>query len=66
MTSETVGVLDDITSRFVGVVGNIVDNLGDFVISTVDQLPGTIDTISRTVNSAVADGGEQVSIFLIV
>ena len=63
MKSETVNVLDDLTARFLTGFGGILNGLGEFVINTVDQLPGTIDAISKSINTAVNEGNDRVSMF---
>ncbi|XP_045102116.1 uncharacterized protein LOC123498765 [Portunus trituberculatus] len=62
LTSETVNAMDEAAAKMTTAFGEIIDDLGDFVVARVKDLPDTIKQVSDTVSKAVNDGGEQVVI----
>ncbi|CAL4165961.1 unnamed protein product [Meganyctiphanes norvegica] len=64
LSSETASALDSAAARIATVFGDIVDDIGDFVVSSVDDLPETIDRVSQRVNDAVSQNGEKVVIIV--
>ncbi|KAK8752990.1 hypothetical protein OTU49_001868 [Cherax quadricarinatus] len=62
LQSETISAVDEAAARLTSAFGTAVEDLGDFVIGTVKDLPNTIRNLSSTVNKAVADGSERVVI----
>ncbi|XP_050720816.1 uncharacterized protein LOC127000798 [Eriocheir sinensis] len=62
LNSETVSAVDEAAAQVTSVFGEIIDDLGDFVVQRVKDLPDTIKQVSDTVSKAVSDGREQVVI----
>lgn len=54
--------MDEAAAKMTTAFGEIIDDLGDFVVARVKDLPDTIKQVSDTVSKAVNDGGEQVSV----
>lgn len=53
--------MDEAAARVTNVFGDMIDDLGDFVVQRVKDLPATIKQVSDTVSQAVNEGREQVS-----
>ncbi|XP_068210563.1 uncharacterized protein [Palaemon carinicauda] len=64
LKSRTASALDEVASHFTKTLEGFVDNLGDFVVGTVKEIPSTIEKITERVGEAVQDGGEQVMIIV--
>lgn len=62
LTSETMTAMDEAAASMTTAFGEIIDDLGDFMVQRVKDLPDTIKQVSDTVSKAVNDGGEQVVI----
>ena len=54
--------MDEAAAKMTTAFGEIIDDLGDFMVQGVKDLPDTIKQVSDTVSKAVNDGGEQVSL----
>ncbi|XP_066947774.1 uncharacterized protein [Macrobrachium rosenbergii] len=64
LNSRTASALDEAASHLTKAVGGFVDNIGDFVVGTVKDIPSTIEKMTERVGEAVQDGGEQVMIIV--
>lgn len=53
--------MDEAAASMTSAFGEIIDDLGDFVVQRVKDLPETIKQVSDTVSKAVNEGGEQAS-----
>lgn len=60
LSSKTLSAVDEAAAHVTNAFGDIIDDLGDFVVQRVKDLPDTIKQVSDTVNKAVNDGREQV------
>lgn len=52
--------MDAAAARLTTAVGQVVDDLGDFVVERVKDLPQTIKEVSDRVSHAVTEGSERV------
>ncbi|XP_064122775.1 uncharacterized protein LOC135226990 [Macrobrachium nipponense] len=64
LNSRTASALDEAASHLTKAVGGFVDNIGDFVVGKVKNIPSTIEKMTERVGEAVQDGGEQVMIIV--
>lgn len=64
LKSDTMSAVDEAAARITSAVGEVVEDLGDFVVGTVKDLPNTIREVSTTVNKAMTDGSERVEIIV--
>ncbi|RXG51752.1 hypothetical protein Avbf_04038 [Armadillidium vulgare] len=55
LSSKTMEVVDKAASSMVKLAGGVVEDLGDFFVQTIDQLPKTIEKLSSAVGKAVED-----------
>ncbi|KAK7070874.1 hypothetical protein SK128_007005 [Halocaridina rubra] len=60
--SETASAIDEAASQIASSFGGIIDNIGEFVVGTVKQIPDTIDMISQGVDAAMKNGEKAVVI----
>ncbi|KAG7166274.1 hypothetical protein Hamer_G011103 [Homarus americanus] len=64
LTSETMAAVDEAAARVTTAIGGVIDDLGNFVVNSVKELPDAIREVSEKVNQAIAEGGEQVVIIV--
>ncbi|KAK3881074.1 hypothetical protein Pcinc_014470 [Petrolisthes cinctipes] len=64
LQSDTVSAMDAAAARLTTAVGQVVDDLGDFVVDRVKDLPQTIKEVSDRVSHAVTEGSERVVIMV--
>ncbi|KAK4320240.1 hypothetical protein Pmani_008891 [Petrolisthes manimaculis] len=64
LQSDTVSAMDEAAARLTTAVGQVVDDLGDFVVDRVKDLPQTIKEVSDRVSHAVTEGSERVVIMV--
>ncbi|KAL7637362.1 UNVERIFIED_CONTAM: hypothetical protein RMT77_012088 [Armadillidium vulgare] len=60
LSSKTMEVVDKAASSMVKLAGGVVEDLGDFFVQTIDQLPKTIEKLSSAVGKAVGERREKV------
>ncbi|ROT80828.1 hypothetical protein C7M84_000426 [Penaeus vannamei] len=62
ISSKTVAAIDEAAAQVALLFGDVVEDVGDFVVDTVQDLPQTIDRVSQRVGDAVESGNERVVI----
>ncbi|XP_042887505.1 uncharacterized protein LOC122263208 [Penaeus japonicus] len=62
VNSKTVSAIDEAAAQVALLFGDVVEDVGDFVVDTVQDLPMTIERVSQRVGDAVQDGNERVVI----
>ncbi|XP_037801621.1 uncharacterized protein LOC119596444 [Penaeus monodon] len=62
INSKTVEAIDEAASQVALLFGDVVEDVGDFVVDTVQDLPQTINRVSQRVGDAVESGNERVVI----
>lgn len=62
ISSKTVAAIDEAAAQVALLFGDVVEDVGDFVVDTVQDLPQTIDRVSQRVGDAVESGNERVGV----